>query len=378
MSKNTDFTNSPETDTPDPVDPLAASLEASLSDTDDDGDNVEVLEPAGEVAELQAIARELELDDDETTTLVVAGGGVTPVQAAALRAAAKFLEANVAESTRTNYEGDFALFTKWCHQSGHSPLPATPLTVMMYLGHLGAQKKPSGDARFAISTLERRLAAINWKHETAGYLTPTAHTAVRRVMKGIRRTNGRRLKQKPPLSTNQIARIVATLDLDTGAGIRDRAVLLLGFAGAFRRSELAALDKEQISRRFEEDREGLVIALEHTKDDQEGKGRKVGIPAFSGSPLCPVAAYDAWLHTAGMARVDRGPVFRRIDRWGHIGTQPLSPQSIALIVKRAARAAGIAGAPEFAGHSLRAGHATTAADNQAPDRWIMATTGHTS
>lgn len=141
----------------------------------------------------------------------------------------------------------------------------------------------------------------------------------------------------------------------------------MGYAGAFRRSELAGLRHHQLSRRTQ----GYVISLVRTKDDQEGHGRQVGVPRF-GSDLCPVEALDAWLTAAGIAD---GPVFRRVTRYQTLGTQPLSPAAVNLIIKRAARSAGIP-IDKLSGHSLRAGHATTAADNGAPDRTIMRQTGH--
>lgn len=189
-------------------------------------------------------------------------------------------------------------------------------------------------------------------------------------MAGIRRTYGRPQLKRDPLTTAQLGAMVTRLDLATKSGVRDRALLLAGYAGAFRRSELASLRLDQLGRRGNE----YVVALAHTKDDQEGRGRSVGIPAFSDSPLCPVGALDAWLSGAP---IKQGPIFCEVARYQTLGTEALSPAAVALIVKRAALAAGIP-PDRLAGYSLRAGHATTAAGNGAPDRVIIRQTGHKS
>jgi integrase len=164
--------------------------------------------------------------------------------------------------------------------------------------------------------------------------------------------------------------MVAALDIATLSGKRDRAMLLVGYASALRRSELVGLSVPQLARRGD----GYVIHLGRTKTDQVGKGRMVGVPAFEGSPLCPVAALDAWLAAAA---ITSGPVFRKVTRYQTLTTHALTPAAVALIVKRTATAAGIP-AHRLAGHSLRSGHATTASTNGAPDRLIMAQTGHKS
>lgn len=279
------------------------------------------------------------------------------------------LEANNrAGSTRRAYAGDFAHFADWCSTIATPALPASAEAVYLYLTALVAD---ANAADYSLSTIERRLAAITYVHEVNGHgASPARHVKVRELMAGIRRTYGKAQAKRDPLTTTQLGAMVAALDLDTLAGKRDRAVLLVGYTGAFRRAELAGLTLSQLARRGD----GYVISLGRTKTDQEAKGRIVGIPAFAASPLCPVAAIDAWLSAA---RIHSGPVFRKVTRYGTIATTALSPASVALIVKRCALAAGIP-ADRLAGHSLRAGHATTAAANGAPDRVIMRQTGHRS
>jgi site-specific recombinase XerD len=299
---------------------------------------------------------------------VVSDGGL-PAEAHRLAAQALDLVANRrAANTRRAYESDFAHFADWCSTMGLSPLPATPEAVFLYLSALVADDNA---ARYAISTLDRRLAAITYVHETQGHpASPAKHVRVRELMAGIRRTYGRPQDKRDPLTTAQLKAMVDRLDVTTRRGLRDRALLLVGYAGAFRRSELAPLQVGQLRRRGD----GYVVSLVRTKDDQEGHGREVGIPAFPRSALCPVAALDAWLTEAA---ITTGPVFRKVTRYDTVTDRPLSPSTVAMIVKRAANLAGIP-PNQLAGHSLRAGHATTAAENGAADRVIMRQTGHRS
>ena len=279
------------------------------------------------------------------------------------------LEANNrARSTRRAYAGDFAHFADWASSVSMAALPATPEAVYLYIAALMSDTNAAG---YSIATLERRLAAITYVHEVNGHAaSPARHVKVRELMAGIRRTYGGPPDKRDPLTTTQLGAMVSALDFTTLAGKRDRAVLLVGYAGAFRRAELAGLTLAQLARRGD----GYVVALGRTKTDQEAKGRIVGIPAFAASPLCPVAALDAWLNAA---RIQAGPVFRRVTRYGTIAAPALSAASVAFIVKRCASVAGIP-PNRLAGHSLRAGHATTAAANGAPDRVIMRQTGHRS
>jgi len=275
--------------------------------------------------------------------------------------------------TRKAYESDFRHFADWCQTASAetgvllNPLPAEPGTVWLYLNVL---VEHNNAAEYKVSTLERRLSAIKWIHETNGHPNPASHIKVRELMTGIRKTHGAPQNKADALTTAQVAQMVAAIDLTRLSGLRDRALLLFGYAGAFRRSELATLTLEQLQRQPE----GYQIHLLRTKDDQEGKGRYVGIPAFPASPLCPVAAVDAWLSTS---EISTGPIFRRVTRSQTVGAKAIAGDSVARILKRLAKAAGLP-SQRIAGHSLRAGHSTTAAINDAPRSAIMDQTGHKS
>ena len=207
-------------------------------------------------------------------------------------------------------------------------------------------------------------------HQAAGYVTPTTDAQVRLVFQGIRRTLGWAPDQKNAAITAEVRAMVETLSPTSLLGVRDRALLLVGFAGAFRRSELVSLDVADVT--F--GRDGLIVQLRRSKTDQEGEGRKVGLP-FGSNPLtCPVRSLRAWLESAAIAR---GPIFRPVDRHGNIAVTRLTDQSVALIVKRCAKAAGLDW-ERYAGHSLRSGLATAAAMADVSERAIMAQTGHKS
>jgi site-specific recombinase XerD len=189
-------------------------------------------------------------------------------------------------------------------------------------------------------------------------------------MAGIKRTLGTAQRGSAPLLTCDIRRIVAATPNNL-LGLRDRALVLLGFSGAFRRSELASiLEFEDLA--FTDS--GLSIKLRHSKTDQEGQGRTVAIPRGEHPETCPIRALRSWLEAAV---VNSGPVFRSVDRHGHIAAHALSPRSIAKILKCAATRAGINPA-SIAGHSLRAGMATQAALSGSNEREIARTTGHHS
>ena len=266
-----------------------------------------------------------------------------------------------ADNTRRAYTSDWRHFTAWCTAHERLDLPASPETICLYLSALAETAKSS--------TLTRRLSSISVAHQMAGYdPSPTRNVTVRTVLAGIRRKNGTAEEGKRPLLTEDLRRITAELD-DDRQGIRDRALILIGFAGAFRRSELVALDIDDL----EFNADGLVIQLKKSKTDQEGQGRRVGIPYGSNPQTCPIRAVKAWIEALG---VTEGPIFRRIDRHGRILGR-LSDRGVALIVKRLAGNVGFDPAV-YAGHSLRSGLATAAAAAGVSERAIMAQTGHRS
>lgn len=283
------------------------------------------------------------------------------LQAVAARARDYALKAKAANTVRA-YRADWRDFAAWCEERGLQPLPAAPETVALYVAHLA-------DAGRKASTIQRRLSAISQAHQAAGHESPTKSAAVRAVWAGIRRERGTAQEGKAPVVTEDIRAMVAALS-EGLIGIRDRALLLVGFAGAFRRSELVGLDVEDV----EFAREGLVVRIRRSKTDQEGQGHVIGIPYGSNPATCPVRALRAWLKASG---INSGPVFRPVNRHGQVLPRRLSDKAVALIVKRAAEAAGLDPA-RYAGHSLRAGFATAAAAAGAPERAIMAQTRHKS
>jgi len=273
--------------------------------------------------------------------------------------ARSYFEARQAVNTRRAYAADLRHFEDWCARQGLEALPAAPQTVALYLtDHAG---------RLSVATLQRRLSAIAGAHKLKGLESPTRHAAVATVWSGIKRTHGTAHARVAPILGADLRAMLAALR-DSLTGVRDRALLLLGFAGAFRRSELVALDWSDI----EETAEGLVVTLKRSKTDQEGEGAKVGIPRGRTAETCPDAALRAWK----AASAGEGPVFRNLTRHGRIGGR-LSDKGVALVVKRAAEAAGLDPA-RFSGHSLRAGLATAAAAAGASERAIGNQTRHKS
>jgi integrase len=200
------------------------------------------------------------------------------------------------------------------------------------------------------SSITRRCAGLRYMHRVAGLEPPTNSEAIKAVLAGIRRTLGVAPVRKAPATAEAIEAMLAVTPADSLRGLRDRALLLLGFAAALRRSELVALDVEDI----ESDVDGVRVIIRRSKTDQEGAGDVVPIP--NGTKLKPVAAILAWLEAA---RIDEGPVFRPITRGGVVRSQRLTDCSVAEIVKAKAEAAGL-DARVFSGHSLRAGFVTSA------------------
>lgn len=282
-------------------------------------------------------------------------------------AVAKAISRGRAPATIRAYASDWTDFANWCTTLGVQALPASPGAVAGYVSELAFP--PEERATLAVSSITRRLAAIGQVHSVAHHPNPATDALVREAMRGIRRSLGvAPRRQKRAVATADIRAALSSLG-DSAAELRDRAVLLLGFATAMRRSELAGLEVCDI----EEVPEGLLVHLGRSKTDQEAAGRRIEVVYGSDPRTCPVRAYRTWLAGAG---ISEGPAFRQVDRHGRIGG-PLSGEGIASIVTRRMGALGYP-AGEFGGHSLRRGHATTAARNGASERTIMATTGHTS
>lgn len=285
------------------------------------------------------------------------GGYVTATSA--VGRSREYARMATAEATRRGYRSDWACFTAWCDGERVEALPAAPAVVGAYL----AAKAES----LRVATLERRLATIATAHRAAGHQLDTRHPAIRDVLRGIRRQHGSAQRQAAAATTELVKAMVGRCD-GSPIGLRDRALLLVGFAGALRRAELVALRVEDI----EESAEGLRITIRRSKGDQAGAGQVVAI-VRSRAETCPVAALTTW---RAAAEVAEGYLFRSVDRHGRVGDS-LSDKAVALIVKRRAEAAGLD--PErFSGHSLRAGLATSAAAAGAEERDIQRQTRHKS
>jgi site-specific recombinase XerD len=305
----------------------------------------------------------LEGNHMDCTALTVVEEPALPAElAATLELAADFAKASKAKATQDAYGSDFRIFESWCRSRELRALPATAESLCAFLADEAAAGRRA-------STLGRRLAAIRYFHRAAGYETPTGDEKVKAVLSGIRRTIGAAPVRKKAATSDIVLGMVG----GKGASLRElrnRAILLLGFAGAFRRSELVALNVADI----EETPEGMLVTLKRSKTDQEGLGRRVAIPR--GEIACPVEAVKAWLAVAGIAE---GAIFRRIfnKRTQRVTDRRLAPRNVAAIVKAGAARLGF-DASAFGGHSLRAGFVTSAVKRGANLIKITDVTGHRS
>jgi integrase len=266
-----------------------------------------------------------------------------------------FIEAATAPNTRRAYDSDLKQFLA----SGGS-LPASSDVVARYLA--------AHATTHAVATLARHLVAIRRAHAVRGLPDPVRSELVRLTFRGIRRAHGRPQRRVAALTVEQLAAILDSLG-NSVRDARDHALLLIGFAGAFRRSELSRIDCGSIDRTAA----GIVITLRRTKTDQEGRARQVAI-ALGRNGMCPVRALEQWFQLSG---ISEGPVFRPVTRRGHVMPGQLSGDAIASIIKQRVRAIGL-DSTLYSGHSLRAGFVTSAARTGTPAWRIKAQTGHTS
>lgn len=273
----------------------------------------------------------------------------------------QYIEQSTAQNTRRAYAGDWQSFVSFCQSIGATPLPATPETVSLYVTHLATQDK-------AVSTIRRHLSTISTAHKTANIPTPTTTAIVKKTLDGIANKHGTAPNAKKAATCNDLLAMLKHVP-DTLIGIRDRALLLIGFAGALRRNELVGLNVEDI----EQTAKGMILTIRHSKTDQEGTGQRIAIDYGTNDDTCPVRAYQAWIKASG---ITEGAVFRNINKGGRIGTR-LSGYAVALVVKKYAELAGL-DPKQYAGHSLRSGFATTAARNGVEERSIMKQTRHKS
>lgn len=294
-----------------------------------------------------------ELSPVDRVATLIAGGDLA-------ERVARYVTASSSAATRRAHASDWRTFTAWCSARRVCPLPAETGTVAGYLADRAAVLRPS--------SLQRAASSISVAHRAAGFASPVRTPAVAVVLAGIRRTHGTAASRKSPLVVDELRLLVAQLG-DDAAGVRDRAVLLLGFSAALRRSELAALNEADL----EFIPAGVLVHVRRSKTDQAGEGRVIAVGYGANAGTCPVIALRCWLERA---RIDAGPLFRAIDRHGRIHGG-LSGRAIACIVQRRVASLGL-DARRFGGHSLRAGFATSAAASGVAESEIADVTGHRS
>ena len=262
---------------------------------------------------------------------------------------------SIAPNTRIAYDSDLRHFTAW-----GGTLPASSAMIASYIAaHAGM---------LAVATITRRVATLSKAHQAMGEQNPCQAALVKATLRGLRRKQGTAQKQAKPLLKEELFAILDPMG-NSMKDVRDRALLLLGFAGGFRRSELVGLDVADI----EIVRQGIIITLRHSKTDQDGAGRKVGIPQGR-TQHCPVVAVTAWLTRSN---VTQGPVFCPVTRYGHLQPVRLSGEGVSEVIRERLAAIGI-DSNGYSGHSLRAGFATSAAQAGVSTLKIRAQTGHAS
>ena len=259
----------------------------------------------------------------------------------------KNLKNSKANNTLRAYQSDFKDFSAFCTKNGFSSIPTQPKIIALYITHLSKNSK--------FSTLKRRIASISVIHKLKGHYLDTKHPIIMENLHGIKRTLGSRQKAKKPILIKDLKLIINAIDKEK---IRDKALILIGFAGGFRRSELVNIDYEDI----EFVNEGVKILIKRSKTDQSGEGAIKAIPYFDNQEFCPVTSLKNYIKEK-LVTNNEGKVF------------DISDKSVALIIKRYAEKAGL-DSSKYAGHSLRSGFATTAAEFGAEERNIMAMTGH--
>lgn len=298
-------------------------------------------------------------DEPPDAALDASRAGLTARDAERVAAA---LEAEIAASTRHVYDWAWGKWEAWCDTRGLPALPARPDALAAYL----AERAETG---LTYASIDVACCAIAYRHRQHGLLDPTSDPTVRRVRRGLRRIIGvAPRRQAHPVDTAELTQIVTSIDPNTTIGLRDRAILLLGYASALRPGEIAALQNSDITMRPN----GLLIAIRRSKTDQEGHGQVVGVAPGTSTATDPVAALDAWLSVRPQGR---GPLFTRLDHGLEPGLTPVGARTVSRMIQARAQAAGLGHLP-ITGHSLRAGHATTAAANGVPLAQIALQTRH--
>jgi len=265
----------------------------------------------------------------------------------------KNLRNSKSNNTLRAYQSDYNDFLEFCLKNGFQSMPTQPKILALYITHLSSYSK--------YSTLKRRLASISVIHKAKGHYIDTKHPIIMENLMGIKRTNGSNQKGKKPLLINDLKIIIKAIDQSKekdNRKIRDKALLLIGFSGGFRRSELVDIEYEDI----EFVSEGVKIFVKRSKTDQSGEGMTKAIPYFDNKDFCPVIALKNWIE---IIELRNGKIFN------------ISDKNVALLIKKYANYAGLE-SHRYAGHSLRSGFATSTAESGAEERSIMAMTGHKS
>ena len=273
------------------------------------------------------------------------------------------LKSSKANNTLRAYKSDFKDFTAFCARHGLNSLPSEPKIVSLYLTHLSKNSK--------ISTLRRRLVSISMVHKLKGHYLDTKHPIIIENLMGIKRVKGSVQQGKKPILINHLKSLINVIDeqkIEKIKKIRDKALILIGFGGGFRRTELISIDYEDL----EFVKEGLKIFIKRSKTDQFGEGMNKGLPYFTNEQYCPVIHLKKWLD---ISEIKSGPIFRRFTKGSNLTRDRLTDQTVVLIIKNYLNLAGIDNR-NFSGHSLRSGFATVAAESGADERSIMAMTAH--
>ena len=273
------------------------------------------------------------------------------------------LRSSKSNNTLRAYKSDFKDFGKFCAKHGFDSLPSEPKIVSLYLTHLSKNSK--------ISTLRRRLVSISMVHKLKGHYLDTKHPIIIENLMGIRRVKGSVQKGKKPLLINHLKSIINVINeqkIDEIKKLRDKTIVLIGFGGGFRRSELISIDHEDL----EFVPEGLKITIKRSKTDQFGVGMVKGLPYFDNEIYCPVINLKNLLE---LSKIKTGPIFRRFVKGSSLTESRLTDQSVVLLIKNYLNLAGIENS-NYSSHSLRSGFATVAAESGADERSIMAMTGH--
>ena len=273
------------------------------------------------------------------------------------------LKSSKANNTLRAYKSDFKDFGAFCAKHGFNSMPTEPKIVSLYLTHLSENSK--------ISTLRRRLVSIGVVHKLKGHYLDTKHPVIIENLMGIKRKKGSIQTGKKPILINHLKQIINVIDeqkIEKIKKLRNKTLVLIGFGGGFRRTELISINHEDID--FVQ--EGVKITVRRSKTDQFGEGMIKGLPFFSNEKYCPVTNLKNWLI---LSKIKTGPIFRRFAKGSILTRHRLTDQSVVLIIKDCLKLAGIEN-QNFAGHSLRSGFATVAAESGADERSIMAMTGH--